>query len=180
MNWLVFVGGFLSGFLAAGVITYMLWARVGYRHIRVPQTVPRTVRSVVGLQPFVKELMNFGSDQDGLYIRFANSRFLVRVRKRQFKREPDAIEIEVRNSDFNSAHYSAVKAGFDSGDISYRERFTPKQKKPKDMRARIDIGTFAPAAVGAVLKEIARSLGEKDGDKILVSSHDPAYWKTTP
>ena len=179
MNWLVFVGGLFSGFLVAGVLAYMLWARVGYRHIRIPHTAPRTVRSVVGLQPIVKELMNSGSNQDGLYIRFANSGFLVRVRKRQFKREPDAIEIEVRNSDLNGAHYGAVKSGFDSGGISYRERFTPKQNRPKDMRARIDFGTFAPAAVGAVLKEIARSVGENDGDEILVSSQDPLYWKTT-
>jgi hypothetical protein len=178
MNWIAFIGGVIGGFLLAGVVGYLLWPRVGYSNIRIRRTSPLAVKSVVELQPFVKQLIEAGSDQDGLYVRFENSRFLVRVKKRQFRRDPDIVEIEVRNSHKNSDYYAAVKSGFDSAGISYRERFTPKQKKPKDMRMRIDIGTLAPAAVGAVFKEIAGAVGEDDGGEILVSSHDPVFWRT--
>lgn len=177
MNWIVLIASYIAGFVSAGIIAVVLWRRFGYRHIYVPRVSPQRIRSVVDLQPFVKSLMISGSDRDELYVRVDNPRLLVRIRKREYKRQADALVIEVRNSDANAEHYGRIKEAFDQSNIEYQERFTPRQHKPKDLQVRIEVGTYAPAAVGAALRAIVDATKTDANLGMLVSPSDPVYWK---
>ena len=101
------------------------------------------------------------------------------MQKLKFKSNPEALEIDIRSSDENNKHYLAVREGLSQNDIEFKESFTPKQKKPKDMRVRVEVGSFAPAAVSNILKIITTSIGCNTNEGIYVSERHPSFWGNT-
>ncbi|MBN1255325.1 MAG: hypothetical protein JXA50_08640 [Deltaproteobacteria bacterium] len=179
MNWLQFILGFGAGFVVAVLLALWIWMKHGYKHIYIQHSAPEEIKSIVEFQPYVKWLIATEADEGELYFRTKKPVFLLRMQKLKFKNKPDVIEIDIRSSDENNQHYLAVREGLSQNEIDFKERFTPKQKRPKDMRVRIEVGAFAPAAVANILKIITTSIGCNANEGIYVSERHPSFWSNT-
>jgi hypothetical protein len=113
----------------------------------------------VELQPIFKALIASGVDKQQLYLRGNGPQFLVRVLKRVYKRKPNELVVEIRNSDENKECYSAVTNALSVGGVSFRERMTPRTRKPKSLTVAVEIGTFAVPGLSNVLEIAFKGAG---------------------
>lgn len=179
MTLLTFSLGFIVGAILSGALAFWLWMKYGRNRVYIHQATPKELRSIVELQPYVKWLMESGVQNSELYIQTKNPAFMVRLKKIELKSKTDEVEIDIRSSDDNGKNYEAAKTGLTKNKIDYKERLTPKQKKPKDMRVRVEIGTFAPAVISNILSIVASSIGCGENSGIYVSDQHPAHWRNT-
>jgi hypothetical protein len=172
MEFLYFLLGLSFGLLVVGWI----YVRFGKSHVRIPHTSPTCLKSIPAFQPWVKALMTRGNDRSEIFFRSIQPRFLVRVRKRAYKRQPTVLVVEIRSSDDNRDRFEAARQASAQLNVEMKERLTPKLRLPKDIRLRFEAGTFAPSAVTTALGEIFEAVGAQISHGVHASDRHPAFW----
>lgn len=180
MTVITFFLGFVAGVVVGLVSAFLWWNRYARNRVWIRQSKPGSVSWVTGLQPHVKALYASGQEGDILFVRSSKPKMLIRLTKRVFKNRPAEIEIQLRNSDENRAHYQAVRAALESASIEFRERHTPKLNRPKDIRINVQEGVYAPASLAGILSEMFAAVGVDQSKGILFSSRDPVFWENLP
>ena len=171
-NWLWFAIGFIAFPVAAAVALWLFH--------RATQVTPTRVSSMIELQEVLRALLAAGHDRETLFVSWLPSGLEVRVTKRSRVSKPSTLDIELRNSGANQAHYQAARDCLTAESIEFDESFTPARRQPKRIRGFWpDGGPFVVSAAAAAISAIASCLPDGQFEGCAASTSDPSQWSDT-
>ncbi len=156
MNWI----SFLIGFISFPIIVVIVRSLIN----RFNKIEPTVTQNFLDVQNMLRHLLLTGNDGEEIFIVNHDPKFLVRVRKRKYKRKQDTMIIEVRNTDSNCFYFDTVKQALQINELEFLEQLTPKLHRPKNLCLTYENqGGFAVSAVGHAIQVIFSSIGNDNG-----------------